>query len=70
MMHTPLCLLTHRSGDMCAGLSRWGTVPSCVSISINKISAKPFRHRPPTARGALPHAGGAPARGTAVQHLR
>eukprot|EP00966_Prymnesium_polylepis_P189995 4402692-Prymnesium_polylepis.1 len=32
MMHTPLCSPTDQG--MCASLSRWGTVPSCVSGSI------------------------------------
>eukprot|EP00966_Prymnesium_polylepis_P218274 5052253-Prymnesium_polylepis.1 len=34
MMHTPLCSPTDQG--RCADLSRWGTVPSCVSGSIKK----------------------------------
>eukprot|EP00966_Prymnesium_polylepis_P308871 7137336-Prymnesium_polylepis.1 len=41
MMHTPLYSPTDQG--ICAGLSRWGIAPSCVSGSIGMAMKKPLK---------------------------
>eukprot|EP00966_Prymnesium_polylepis_P175173 4053392-Prymnesium_polylepis.1 len=52
MVHTPLYSPTDQG--ICAGLSLWGTAPSCVSGSITRASTTPPfspRERSPTQHG-------------------